>query len=103
MAAYELAKRIDAINNRACFTEKVKEKYIPLVASAHEIARMAARLAEEAREIEKRADTVVRRPHSKKGKLKIKDKLMLPPTLDEETYQKWLMTTKRNKHTSEAS
>ena len=95
MAAYEMLKSVDKINNRACFTEKVKEKYISLVACAHEIARMAARLAEEAREIEKREDTLVRRPHSKKGKPKIKDKLMLSPTLDEKTYQKWLMTTKK--------
>ncbi len=90
MAAYELTKRIAEINVRACFIEKEKEKYIPLVACAHEIAQVATRLAEEAREIEKYADTLVRRPHSKDGKPKVKDKLMLPPTLDEEVYQKWL-------------
>ncbi|MEM3702933.1 MAG: F420-dependent methylenetetrahydromethanopterin dehydrogenase [Candidatus Bathyarchaeia archaeon] len=90
MAAYELTKKIAEINTRACFMEKEKDKYIPLVTCAHEIAQVAASLAEEAREIEKYADTLVRRPHSKDGKLKVKDKLMLPPTFDEEIYQKWL-------------
>jgi methylenetetrahydromethanopterin dehydrogenase len=90
MAAYELTKRIAEINVRACFVEKEKEKYIPLVACAHEIAQVAARLAEEAREIEKYSDTLVRRPHSKDGKPKVKDKLLLSPAQDEEAFQKWL-------------
>lgn len=94
MAAYELTKRIAEINVRACFVEKEKEKYIPLVACAHEIAQVAARLAEEAREIEKYSDTLIRRPHSKDGKPKVKDKLMLTPTLDEELYKKWLKTSR---------
>lgn len=80
MAAYELAKKVAEINTKACFMEKEKEKYIPLVACAHEIAQAAANLAEEAREIEKYGDTLVRRPHSKEGKLKFKDKLMASPT-----------------------
>jgi len=94
MAAYELTKRIAEVNARACFVEKEKEKYIPLVACAHEIAQAAADLAEEAREIEKYADTLVRRPHAKDGRPKIKDKLMLPPAFDEESYQEWLKTAK---------
>ena len=80
MAAYELTKKIAEINVKACFIEKERDKYIPLVACAHEIAQAAARLAEEAREIEKYGDTLVRRPHSKSGKPKIKTKLMLPPS-----------------------
>jgi len=90
MAAYELTKRIAEINVRACFMEKEREKYIPLVACAHEIAEVAARLAEEAREIEKFNDSLVRRPHAKDGKPKVKEKLLLPPILDEDTYRKWL-------------
>jgi len=82
MAAYELTKKIAEINTRACFMEKEKEKYIPMVACAHEIAQVAANLAEEAREIEKYADTLIRRPHSKEGRLKVKEKLMLPPVFD---------------------
>ncbi len=84
MAAYELAEKIAEINFQACFVEKENAKYVPLVACAHEIAQAAARLAEEAREIEKCGDTLVRKPHSREGKLKIKTKLMTPPVLDEE-------------------
>jgi methylenetetrahydromethanopterin dehydrogenase len=94
MAAYELTKKIAEIDTRACFMEKEKEKYIPLVACAHEIAQAAADLAVEAREIEKYSDTLVRRPHAKDGKPKIKEKLMLPPAFDEESYQKWLKNAK---------
>ncbi len=84
MAAYALSEKVAEVDVQACFMEKEKEKYIPLVACAHEIAQAAARLAEEAREIEKYGDTVVRRPHAKSGKSKIKTELMLPPTFDEE-------------------
>ncbi len=84
MAAYALSEKVAEVNVQACFMEKEKEKYIPLVACAHEIAQAAARLSEEAREIEKYGDTVVRRPHAKSGKSKIKTELMLPPTFDEE-------------------
>jgi len=90
MAAYELTKKIAEIDQKACFVEKEKEKYIPLVACAHEIAQVAARLAEEAREIEKYADTLVRKPHSKEGKPLTKTNLLLSPKPDEETYRRWL-------------
>lgn len=95
MAAYEMVKRVAEIDTRACFLEKDREKYIPLVACAHEIAQVAAKLAEEAREIEKYSDALIRKPHSKKGKPLTKTKLMLPPTSDEETYRKWLETSRR--------
>jgi len=88
IAAYELAEKIAEINIQACFVEKESDKYIPLVACAHEIAQIAAKLAEEAREIEKYSDTLVRKPHSKSGKMKIKTKLMLQPKLNEELYRK---------------
>ncbi|TET65396.1 F420-dependent methylenetetrahydromethanopterin dehydrogenase [Candidatus Bathyarchaeota archaeon] len=87
LAAYELTEKIAEINIQACFRESESNKYIPLVACAHEIAQIAAKLAEEAREIEKYSDTLVRKPHSKSGKLKVKTKLMLPPTPDEEFYR----------------
>ena len=83
IAAYALSEKVAEVNAQACFMEKEKEKYIPLVASAHEIAQAAAKLAEEAREIEKYGDTLVRRPHAKNGRSKIKTELMLPPTFDE--------------------
>ena len=88
LAAYGLAEKIAEINVQACFMEKESEKYIPLVACSHEIAQIAARLAEEAREIEKCNDTVVRKPHAKDGKLKVKTELMLPPVSGKDFYDK---------------
>ncbi len=88
MAAYGLAEKVAEINTQACFIEKESEKYIPLVACAHEIAQTAAKLAEEAREIEKCNDTLMRKPHAKDGKSKTKTKLMAPPTFDGESGQK---------------
>ena len=85
LAAYALAEKVAEINVRACFIEKESEKYVPLVACAHEIAQAAARLAEGAREIEKANDTVMRKPHSKSGKLKIKTRLMLPPVYEDKS------------------
>ena len=38
MAAYGLNEKVAEINTQACFIEKESEKYIPLVACAHEIA-----------------------------------------------------------------
>ena len=84
MAAYGLAEKVAEINALACFVEKEREKYIPLVTSAHEIAQSAAKLAEEAREIEKYNDSVMRKPHAKSGRTKAKTKLMLEPAFDEE-------------------
>jgi methylenetetrahydromethanopterin dehydrogenase len=88
IAAYGLAEKVAEINVQACFMEKESEKYIPLVASAHEIAQAAAGLCDEAREIEKSNDAVMRRPHSKSGKTKLKTKLMFPPVSDEDSYGK---------------
>lgn len=84
IAAYGLAEKVADINTQACFIEKESEKYIPLVASAHEVAQAAARLAEEAREIEKYNDSLLRKPHAKDGKLKSKTELMQPPMFDNE-------------------
>ena len=84
MAAYGMAERVADIDALACFVEKESANYIPLVASAHEIAQAAARLAEEAREIEKCNDSVMRKPHAKDGRLKNKTKLLLQPVFDGE-------------------
>jgi methylenetetrahydromethanopterin dehydrogenase len=88
MAAYGMAEKIAEVDTQACFMEKESEKYIPLVTCAHEIAQAAARLAEEAREIEKYNDTLLRKPHSKDGRQKVKTRLMLSPTFSEEFYEK---------------
>jgi methylenetetrahydromethanopterin dehydrogenase len=83
-----MAEKVAEINALACFVEKENEKYVPLVTSAHEIAQTAARLAEEAREIEKCNDSVMRKPHAKDGRLKNKTKLMLDPVFDGEPMEK---------------
>ena len=88
LAAYSLAEKVAEVNTQACFIEKDSEKYTYLVTCAHEIAQAAAKLAEEAREIEKYNDTLARKPHSKSGKIKTKTKLMLPPVYDEEFFDK---------------
>jgi methylenetetrahydromethanopterin dehydrogenase len=87
MAAYSLTEKVAEVNALACFVEKESDKYIPLVTSAHEIAQAAARLAEEAREIEKANDSVMRKPHAKSGRTKEKTKLMLEPEFKEEDKQ----------------
>jgi methylenetetrahydromethanopterin dehydrogenase len=96
MAAYHITSKIPEINTKACFMEKELENYIPLVACAHEMAQAAAKLAEEAREIEKYSDTVTRKPHSKKGEPLTKTKLMQKPTFDDELYKQWLKTLPTN-------
>ena len=58
---------------------KEREKYILVVASAHEMIRYAAKLVEEAREIEKSLDTVSRKPHGSDGRILDKKKLIEKP------------------------
>lgn len=67
VAAYHIAEKVADINVKGCFMEKDRDRYITLVSSGHEMMRTAARLADEAREIEKYNDSVYRSPHSKDG------------------------------------
>ncbi|MFX1566305.1 MAG: F420-dependent methylenetetrahydromethanopterin dehydrogenase [Promethearchaeota archaeon] len=78
-AAYEIAEAVAAINVKGCFKQKEHEKYIPTVASAHEMMRTAARLADEAREIEKYGDSLYRSPHFTDGSLGTLTKLGTKP------------------------
>ena len=79
MAAYEIATKVADIDVEGCFMTKGAENYIPIVASAHEMLKVAATLATEAREIEKANDTVVRTPHGGKGQTLAKCCLMEKP------------------------
>jgi|Deesub1362B_J571_1020462.scaffolds.fasta_scaffold00077_11 methylenetetrahydromethanopterin dehydrogenase len=79
MAAYYIAEKVADIDVKGCFIEKDPEKYIPLVASAHEMMRVAAIEADRAREIEKGGDSVYRTPHSKDGAILKKFSLMEKP------------------------
>jgi len=79
MAAYEIATKVADIDVEGCFMVQDAAKYIPIVASAHEMLATAAKLATEAREIEKANDTVVRTPHGGDGNTVSKVALMDKP------------------------
>ncbi len=78
-AAYEIAQSVAGVNVRGCFMTKEWEKYIPMVSSAHEMMRQAMLLCEEARELEKSMDAVIRKPHKKTGEIVSKTKLISKP------------------------
>ncbi len=75
-AAFEAAKKVADMTVQGCFMVQEQEKYVPLVAAAHELMAAAARLCDEARELEKGEDSVLRRPHGRDGKILTKRKLM---------------------------
>lgn len=79
MAAYEIAQKVADIDVKGCFMTKEMGKYIPIVASAHEMISAAAKLATEAREIEKANNSVLRNPHGAEGKTLSKTDLLLKP------------------------
>jgi len=78
-AAYEILRKVADLDVEGCFVVQEREKYVPIVAAAHEMLRAACGLADEAREIEKNTDVLVRKPHHKDGSLMTKRKLMEKP------------------------
>jgi len=78
-AAYELAQSVAGINVKGCFMTKEWVDYIPIVCSAHEVMRAAAKLCDEAREIEKAGDCIIRKPHKKTGEIVSKVTLISKP------------------------
>lgn len=78
-AAYEIASTVAGVNVKGCFMTKEWEKYIPIVTSAHEMMRQASVLCDEAREIEKAGDAVIRKPHKKDGVIVSKTALISKP------------------------
>jgi methylenetetrahydromethanopterin dehydrogenase len=79
IAAYEISCRVAALTTEACFVVKEWERYTILAAAGHEAMRIASILADEAREIEKMGDTLLRRPHYDDGTLLYKRKLIEKP------------------------
>ena len=69
IAAFELAASVSKVTGRACFVLKDKDDYMPLLAAAHEMMSYAAKMCDEAREIEKSNDTVLRMPHHAKQQI----------------------------------
>ena len=80
MAAYEMARRVGAISNEGCFVVKEMERYTRIASAAHEMMRHAARLADDAREMEKARDAVSRTPHYDDGSILKKRRLLEKPT-----------------------
>jgi len=79
VAAHEMARHVAEVNVEACFKVLEWQKYIALTATGHEMMRTAASLADEAREIEKARDSVLRKPHFDDGTLGEKRALIEKP------------------------
>ncbi len=79
IAAYNMLERVAEMDARGCFVMKEPGDYIPMVAAAHELLRVASVLAFEAREMEKQMDKLVREPHSRAGQLLRKEGLLEKP------------------------
>lgn len=67
MASYETARHAAILASEGAYREKNRERYLILVAAAHELLRDAARVADEARELEKGNDSVSRIIHEANG------------------------------------
>ncbi|MGD0804140.1 MAG: F420-dependent methylenetetrahydromethanopterin dehydrogenase [Candidatus Bathyarchaeia archaeon] len=78
-ASYEMAKRVSYLTSEACFKEKDWTIYTALCATAHELMRTAASVADEVREIEKYGDNVTRKPHYDDGSQLLKKRLIEKP------------------------
>jgi len=79
LASYEIAKYAARVDSEACFKIKEWKRYVPLVASGHELISVAAKLADAARDLDKAGDSVVRTPHFADGSTGVKKKLMEKP------------------------
>ena len=73
--ALEIAEKAAKVNTEGCFKINERSEYIAQVAAGHEMIQIAAKLAEEAREIEKANNKVRRQPHSYYGE--VQDKRLL--------------------------
>ena len=78
-AALEIAEKVAKVNNEACFKLSERQEYLQQVATAHEMMQTAAKLAGEAREIEKSINKVKRQPHHYKGQIQSKRLLTEKP------------------------
>jgi len=79
MAAHEIARKVADLTVEGCFSVKEPQRYTLLIAAAHEMMREAAKLADEAREIDKAEDMLLRRPHYNDGAILSKRKLLEQP------------------------
>ena len=80
LGALKITETVAAVTSKGCFVEQDADKYITMVAAGHEMLRKAASLADEARELEKANDSVLRTPHAADGHAMQKTKLGEKPT-----------------------
>lgn len=76
IAAYNMASLVSEMNINACFKTDEPDIYIPMVTASHELMSAAAKLADEAREIEKSNDTVLRTAHAIDGSVWVRQSLV---------------------------
>ena len=67
MAAYEACRLVAELSTRGCYAIKDLGRALHYVTASHEVMRVAARLVDEAREMEKKNDTVERLIHISDG------------------------------------
>jgi len=75
MAAFEISSHVARRTSEGYVPIQEWEDYITVVSAAHEMMRISAKLADEARE-----DTVTRQPHAKDGTTMRKMKLIEKPS-----------------------
>lgn len=78
-AALTIAETVSAVTADGCFKEQDATRYVQMVAAGHEMMRSAARLADEARELEKQNDSLLRTPHAASGEPRRKTRLDAKP------------------------
>lgn len=76
IAAFNMATMVSEMNMKACFKINEPDIYIPLVTASHELMSAASKLADEARELEKSNDTVLRTSHAKDGSVWVRQSLI---------------------------
>src|SRR5512136_3052635 len=79
VGALYMAQAVAGIDAAACFRLKELEAIALTAAAGHEVMRAAAKLADEAREMEKANDSVSRHPHARTGELMNKTGLLDKP------------------------
>ena len=76
MAAFEMGRKVANLTTEGVFKTEDRTETLYKVTAAHELVRQAAKLADEAREIEKSNDSVMRYTHFKKGDRRRKTELL---------------------------
>ena len=75
MAAFEMARTVASLTSEGVYKTEDRDETILKVAAAHELIREAAKLCDEAREMDKATDSVVRLTHFKAGDRRKKTEL----------------------------